>query len=694
MRKTNKPKIIAISIAAIVVMLAGACTTVSYHRKKGQDYYKVGDYDKAVTYFQQDYNRHPKSNEAKVMLFRAKLKSYYGHLGLAREYRQAGKKEDAVNEYRIALGIFPLNRKLEEEYNDYMAVKKPEEKRVESTIVPPVNLAVDPGEKVTINLPSAPVKKIFSALGKSFNINFVFDKDFRDFVYSLEVENVGFYDILNQLCLVSSCNYRILDTSSVLIYPDSSFKKRTFELRGLKVFYLSNIKAEEGKKLLMTIFRDEQIQIQEDINLNSLIVKASFQTLVDIEKFLRNADKEKSEVEVDIQILEVNRSIINAIGADFSSPLSSVSAGSVGSDGKIGSTMNVTDLKDANFYITIPSAALRFLESDDNTKIISKPNLRGVNGEDIQFMVGEERPIPQTSFQSVAAGGVSTIPMTTYTYKNVGVEIKLTPFIHGNDEVTLKVKLTLNFVTGFIDAFPVLGKRELESVIRLKEGETNIIGGFIRDEVRGSLTGFPGFSRLPIIGRLFGSKTKEIKQSDLIFSITPRIIRRIDITKSNQETIWTNMQAVPEIRGKLEEPGIEEPRAEKRGGSTVEVNPVNRRMPVNTTSFFTIRLNSALPVANLTISGNVRGGKAVIEEVKTDVIRGPELKVFQNFAGESFDIGYSNVPETARTGVLAQMKIKFTQPGKYTVAIDNINATSKEGTQVEITASNAEVEVY
>jgi general secretion pathway protein D len=257
-----------------------------------------------------------------------------------------------------------------------------------------------------------------------------------------------------------------------------------------------------------------------------LIIKADYITLIEIEKFLGTVDKQKSEVVLDIEILEVTKNLINSIGLSFggdaSSPLSTISAGVVGADGTIKSTVNFDNLKNTNFFLTIPTAALNFLESDDKNKIVARPNLRGIDGEDIQFMVGDRVPVPQTQFQAGAAGGFNNIPVTTYQYQDVGVQVKITPYIHRNNEVTLKVKLTINSISGYEGGFPIFGKREVENIIRLKEGETNIIGGFIRDEVRGGSSGIVGLSRIPLLGKLFGASGRTLKQTDLIFSITPR----------------------------------------------------------------------------------------------------------------------------------------------------------------------------
>ncbi len=694
-RKPNKKalSLVLLFIPVLGLLLTPGCST-SVLKKKGMAYFHVGDFDKAAESFQKGLDRKPRSSEMKTLLFRAKLKSYYQHVSMARQFREANNKEEAIKQYKIALNIFPLNKALEDELIAYENVRKVTQAEFKSTVIPPVALNVDLKEKINIKLPAAPIKKIFGILGKSFNVNIIFDKDFRDFVYGIEIEGVGFYQILNQLCMVSSCVYRVLDSNSILIYPDTTFKRRTFDLQGVKVFYLSNVKVEDAKKLLMTIFREDRIQAQEDPNLNSIIIKAASNTLMDIEKFLYSIDKVKSEVEIDLQIMEINRNILNTLGASYGTPMGTFAAGTLGADGKVNSSFNINDIKNANFFMTIPSAAINFLESDDKTRIISKPNLRGVSGEEISFQVGEERPVPQTSFQSIAAGGVSTVPMTTYTYKPVGVDIKITPLIHYNNEVTLKLKLSLKSVIGYIDEFPILGNRELENIIRLQEGETNIIGGFIEDEVRGTLVGFPGLAKIPLIGKIFGNTKKEIKQKDLIFSITPRVIRRIDISSAAQETIWTNAQIMPQGgSGALIESSVDDASTIARtGANRIMISPTNRTLPVNAFAFFAIRLNSTVDIASVSVSGSVDGPKAVIEELRNDGLREP-IKVFKNFSGTSYDIGLSNLDSSSRSMAIAQLKIKFLEKGSYVLKIENASALTPDGKPVEFETNSVDIVV-
>ncbi|MCK4836153.1 MAG: tetratricopeptide repeat protein [Candidatus Aminicenantes bacterium] len=690
-----------IGLFSIILFLC-QCTIHSPQFKRGMELYKSGDYDKSIEYFQKALKQHPERKESKTMLFRSKLSSYYNHLALAKTHRNKGRKKEAVSEYKIALSIFPNNIRLRDEFNSY--VNKEKIKKVEkfkSSIKPPVVLKVKTEEKINLNLRNTPVSKIFKAIGKSFNVNFLFDKDFRDFLYSLELENIGFYEVLNQLCMVANLRYRVIDSLSILLYQNTAMKKKNFDLRGIKVFYLGNILAEDAKKLVMTLFRDQQIMLQEEINLNALIVKASEDTLREIEQFILKIDKEKNEVEIDVEILEVGRNFLKKIGIDYGTTPFTLSSGTVsggeeGENSTINTTVNWTDLSNLNFFLTIPTVALNIMETDSENKLIARPNLRGLEGEEIKFMVGEELPIPQTQWQAIAAGGVANSPVTSYQYKNVGVEVTVTPFIHANNEVTLRIKFTLKFVTSYIDSFPVLGKRELENVIRLKEGETNIIGGFIQDEVRGSLSGIPALSKVPVLGLLFGANEKTIKQTDLIFSITPRIIRKIDTVQQDLEPIWTNVrtgnQSQPEIRQQRSD--FMNRRASSVKRESVIVSPARRRIPVNNVGYFTIRLNSSTEISTLSLGGSVSGGNATIKELKTDFFKSDDVKILEDYSANSFDLGFSFLGKAVKNTILVQLKVKFLKKGDYTITIDSVNAYNKDREQIEIGTSKAEVEVY
>ncbi len=693
--KRNKISFFYSFVLILLTILSNNCIMDKVNISEGVTHYQNREYEKSIAYFENKLKENPNNTEIRTQLFRSKLKVYFQYLTQARKYKKFKKKKEALLSYSKALTIFPENFSLNQEINDYKNLEQKSKKSFVSSIEPPVRLSVDPKEEIEkINLKAVPITKIYKAVGDTFDINFIFDKDFKDFIYSLDVKKTGFYELLDQLCMISNSEYRILNKSSILIYPNQTYKKKQFELKGVKVFYLQNTKAEDAKKLLMTLFRDQRIIVQDDVVSNTLIVKASYLTLKEIERFLAKIDKPKSEVAIDIEILEVNRDIISKLGADFGTSVSAgLSAGADDGTGTFSSSMNFNNIKNTNFFITLPTAAMTFLESNTNSKILAKPNLRGVNDEKIEFKIGEKIPIPKTTFAAAAAGGISNVPMTNYDYRDVGIRIEITPFIHNNGDISMQLDLKMDFISTYIDQFPVLGNRELKSFLRLKEGETSIIGGFIKDEVRKSLKGLPVIARIPILGKLFALNDDRITQTDVIFSITPRVIRKVNVSETDNTTVWSNIKTISNNNKSLPRRGnVNTPT--RRSTNRLVVSPSKRRMAVGKSAIFTLRFNSKEDIESLNMTGSIDGGRVEIENIRTSFFqKSKEVSVFDNVSGNSFTLGYTFQKKNMKGSTLAQIKVKFLEKGEYKINFGSINCTTKNKSTVSMDGNTATIEV-
>ncbi len=712
---------IAVTGLALAGLLLAGCATATSGLRRASESFKAGDYEKTIRMLQEELRAHPNRAEVRTLLFRAQLNQYYLLLAKARDSRRREDRAAAARHYAAALAVFPGNTTLQREADEYLNPSKPAPKAApESAIQPPVSLDIRERDRVSIQLRNTPVTSIYQTLGKMYGVNFIFDRDFRDFPHSISMDNSTFYEILRVLCMVSSSQYRVLDKRTLVVYPDIFNKKRTYDLRGIQAFYLANIKAEDARKLLQTMFRDEQLVIQEEPLLNVLMVRGEISALKDAERFLQRIDKPRSEVELQIEILEINRNLIRSLGADIANGAVGFSAGALGDDGKVDPLVNLDALKGTNFYMTIPTVTMNILETDDDSKIIAKPNLRGLDGEEISFQVGEEVPVPDTQFASIAAGGINSTPVTTYKYRKVGVEVKVTPTVHSDGDVTLKTKMTFNFIagSGVSESFPIFGNREIENKIRLKEGETNLIGGLVRDEERRALSGVPGLSKLPIIGLLFASDSKKVNQTDLIFSITPRLIRRAPVASADQETIWSGTpqaaggaaqpaappsgrpaEPVTEADGGEEEAPADEqaPSTETASAAILTVSPRETRVPLNAEAYLVLQLRSRAPLASLSLSGSIQGENCQIVDVKSDGLNENEVKVLKNASGSRFDAGYTFVrPDESRATSLPllQLRVKFLAKGRYTLAIDQCSGFDSRRGALPIRAVGASIEVY
>ena len=200
-----------------------------------------------------------------------------------------------------------------------------------------------------------------------------------------------------------------------------------------------------------------------------------------------------------------------------------------------------------NLVVTnLPGVIYRLLQSDTSTRILANPQLRTTEGQTAQARFGDQVPVPVTTFAPIAQGGINQQAITSFEYKNVGVNIDLTPRVHHDGEVTLQLKVDISQVgpPGY-QGLPTFNSRIVTSVIRLKDGETNVLAGLIRDSERHSLTGLPGLAALPFVGRLFARNQDEIAQTDIIMTLTPHVVRRPILTEEDLRSFQLGGEVSP-----------------------------------------------------------------------------------------------------------------------------------------------------
>jgi general secretion pathway protein D len=252
---------------------------------------------------------------------------------------------------------------------------------------------------------------------------------------------------------------------------------------------------------------------------------------------LADIDKPKGEVVIDVAVLEVSRDRLHTIGTNPpTSATVTLAPGGASTSGSSGSGLTLnsfTSLNAGDFSVSIPGASFSFLESDSDTKVIQRPEIRAIDSEKSSLKIGDRVPIATGSFQSGLGGSVNT----QFQYLDVGVNIDITPYVHANHEVTLKMSLEISSVTGVqnIGGFsqPTIGQRRVEHEARLADGEVNLIGGILTDTDTQSMSGYPWITKIPILKYLFGQETKERRQSEIVFAITPHIIRGGEVTDDN-----------------------------------------------------------------------------------------------------------------------------------------------------------------
>jgi len=706
-----------ILIIVIVSVTFWSCATLSPSYKSGTQAALSKDWDQAVVYFERAVLENPKQSYYRTALLRAKVYASLDHVARARNLTAQGKKEEALAEYKAALSFDPTNFRITDEART-LAGKKPLVKEPELTkIEPPVKLKVslDP---VDLKFTETNLRSIFLALGKYAGINIIFDELFKDMPFALDLEGMNFEEVLNALCLATKSFYRRINERTVIIVPDRPDKRIQYELSVIKTFYLSNINAQDIHssllQLLRTQFKGPAVFVNKE--LNSVTIRDVPAVIELADRVIRAWDKPRAEVMLDLQIMEISRTKLRKLGLDFES----LSLGIQNTSGLSGDSLwrNLSDLdfsKTGNYQITLPSSLLQFLETDTDTRIIAQPQIRGIDGEQLKYLVGDQIPIPTTTFTPFAAGGVSQQPITSFEFKDVGIDILITPHIHLNNEVTLELDLKIKSLggTGYAD-IPIISTREIKNVLRLKHGETNLLAGLLKDEERKTIKGIAGLKNIPGIGSLFSSDSSNILQTDVILTITPYVIRNIPLTERDREPIWVNFQGTPSTGpSSVPDPSMQLPgqpidrRAPRQqdqgeqGTSRITLSPTNFQIPRNREFRVSVNMRTQEEIGSFSMS---IAYDPQILEVKQIVPGGvitqmgekaPFLKNIDNSSGLC-TLGFSS-PQVSKgvkgTGRLVSLVFRSKAPGDCVITAVNVTGNAASGKSIPFTVGESRVKV-
>jgi general secretion pathway protein D len=698
----------------------------------GPRYFKMGNeaeinknWDKAIEYYEKAIAEKPSEYAYKMSLMRVRISASISHLRSARNFLDEGKTEEAQKEYEKALAYDPQNRLIYEEMRRLTQEAPPVEEPKEEIIEYPVKLKAPP-DKIELKFTEASLRSIFQALGKHAGMNIIFDELFKDMPMTIDIAGKQFEEAVGYLCLASKNFYRVIDEKTLIIVPDQPVKRIQYEQNAIKVFYLSNINAQDIFAALQQMLRSQirAPNIFVDKTLNTVTIRDTPANIMLAAKLIRKWDKPRGEVVVDLEIMEVSRQRLREIGVDLDNAALGLRYAGPGAAEDAG-WFNLGQLKlgaSSSYEISLPSAIIRFLQADSDTRVLAQPRLRGVGDEEMKTLVGQKVPIPQTTFTPIAAGGVSQQPITSFTYQDVGLEITVKPKIHLEKEITLEIEVKITNIagSGFAD-IPIISNREIKNVIRLKDGETNLLAGLLRDEERRSLRGVTGLASIPIIGSLFGSSDKTIDQSDLVLTVTPYIIRSLTRTAEDDKPLWIELEGISltsrsdrsqldEIAGRemeiVEEPGgppglEEEVRApeEDMGASQVSLDPANFEVPQGREFRISVNVRSQQEIGNMSVSLSFDPQVVKLKDiVEGGFIRMPGAQVpfLKNIAEGSCTMGFSSSQLTRGVkggGNMAVLLFDAVAPGETHIMVTAVSANTPSGQTINFTTRESRVVV-
>jgi general secretion pathway protein D len=533
-------------VAAALVAAASACAS-SGATRKALDAERQQDWDRAVVEYTAAVRENPGDQDSRLKLERARLRATQAHVQRGRRFASLGKLDEALIEYQIASQLTPASTEIDDAVRELrntlrgrVMVARDGKTQLQTLIertrdLPPPGLDLPADAKMpdTLTFRQASSRDVFTALARFAGVSVMFDPAFRDVPITIDLRKPTFQQALTSLAASTNNFYRVMAPRILTIIPDTPAKRREYEEEVVRTFYLSNADLKEAVDLLRIVI--DARKISAVAGANAIALKDTPERIVAAGRLIAAIDKARPEVVIDVEVLEVDRGRLKEYGLQIASP------GSPGIDGAVGINRDTLTLRDlqtltsADVFLTaFPTLFYRLLKTDSSSRMMANPQLRAQEGVSAQARFGERVPVPNTTFAPIAQGGVNQQPITSYTYENIGVNIDITPRTHHNDDVSLALKVEVSAISGTgYGGLPTFGSRSVNTLIRLRDGETSVLAGLIKDEERTSMEGIPGLSDIPLIGRFFAKNHTERLETDIIITLTPHIVRVLDLTETD-----------------------------------------------------------------------------------------------------------------------------------------------------------------
>jgi general secretion pathway protein D len=544
-----------------ILLLLLACAAVpNVHAQRAESQYKSGvraeskgNLDAAYEAYKLAHEKKPGEPKYLAAFLKARLNASTKHIQDGQTLRDTYKLQEALAEFQRAAEIDSSNyaalqeirrttdliekKERRDEQQPAMRAESSSLERAAALAAEPVSLTLATEQPISLHL-FANTDVVYKTLGKLAGINVLMDPEYKPQKINVELQYVSLREALAMVALQSKTFWRPVSANSILVTSDGGGRKKEIEQVVMRTFYLRNATTpadlQQAASTLKGILDINRIQITPEQR--ALTIRGTPDQMVLAQRLLEDIDKPRAEVMIDIAVLEVSRGRIRTLGVvpptSFTASVQPATTGAAGSTAGF-SLQSLSTLTANDILVTIPSVSLTALMSDSNTKVLQKPQIRAMDSERASLKIGDRIPVATGSFQSGLTNGVNT----QFTYIDVGVNVDITPYVHANREVTLKMSFEISSVTGeqTISGVtePTIGQRKIEHEVRLSDGEVNLIGGILQDTEAHSLSGYPLLAKIPILKYLFGQENKDHQESEIVFAVTPHIIRSNEINDQN-----------------------------------------------------------------------------------------------------------------------------------------------------------------
>ena len=539
------------------------------------------DYDAAFEAYKKAYAKAPKDLRMRTSYYRVRQIASSTHVTDGRKMAAQGNENGALTEFMRAAEIEPGNEAAIQEVAHIRAHQSPTLVHSETSVSDsdlaamedvgtPVQLKPVSNEPLTLHFSSEDSKNVYQAIGKAAGINVLFDPDYNGkHLQNVDLVNVSLMDALRIIGTLSTTFWRPVTENTIFVAANTRAKRTEMDDQAVQTFYLSNAWQQNDLNDVQTAIRNvlPNTKVYGVPSQNAIVMRATPDELTMAQKIINDLDKARPEVVVDVAIMEVNKDKLRNIGLSWPGsisfalqpPQSTTSTTTTNTDGTTSSSSsaltlnNLANLNANNFAITVSSATANLLMTDSDTKILQNPSIRATDGQKATLKIGSKIPIATGSYQTGAATAItSSLVNTQFQFQDVGVKIEMTPTVHFDHDVTMKLSIEDSSVSGSSTISgvtePIIAQKTSEQTIRLREGEARILSGILNKQDIVSMSGIPGLGELPLLRYVFGSKSHEVIDDEVVFVIIPRIVRGADITPLNLRRIDTGAGTAIDLR--------------------------------------------------------------------------------------------------------------------------------------------------
>lgn len=590
------------------LLLLGGCASDRLHRD-GLKAFEAGEYETAVARLQEAVKSSPDNATYRLDLKGKTEAAVLALIGAADRARSAGQIQVAESSYRRVLALEPGNaraqRGLESLARDRrhadslaQAAREVEQGRLdEAEARLRLILAEDPGSSqavtlrtridnqrgprnvsprlrtrdnrpVTLQFRDAATKMVFEVLARQTGINFIFDRDVRnDGKTTIFVQQVPIEQAIDLVLGQNQLGRQVLSENMVLIYPNTAAKQKEYQDQVVRTFYMTNTDPKKASEMLKTLLNAKTLFVDE--RASAVIMRDTPETLRMAERLIASVDVPEPEVMLEVEVLELTRSRLEQLGIRYPEGIS------IKPTALAGDPLVLRDLRDQDsttLQISDVAIGLDLKKSVGTTNILASPRIRTRNREKAKILIGQRVPVITTS-TVLTNGGNGT--SSNVQYVDVGLSLDVEPTVHMDSDVAIKVNLEVSSITSTVRVGDSLayqiGTRNATTTLRLKDGETQVLAGLISDQDRRGSDRVPGLGDMPLLGRMFGTNKVDAEKSEIVLSITPRIIRSQARPASENTEFWYGTESA--LRGAPLGVGIGAAAPATRGGAPAAASP-------------------------------------------------------------------------------------------------------------------------